>query len=765
MGNSSNHSQPNPYSFHVNSYYNYPKGQINYYNNNYNETKINSNEVISSYKNISLDNTQKNILKPEIENNYSKTEKNKLNKEENLSIDIDVINKNIVKVKIPVDGSKVWDKQYYKNELIGKIINDYIIDNKLNLNKDSFNELRCNKYKVSMEDKISTLLPIDDESTIIDFYQKNNSEKKGIDLNHLDEKYTEIMGKPFFGPFEILCFYKNERKFKILKFSNKIIEKTKVNVFDYSSAYCNGWNHIYISGGQNCSTKFWSINLKKNKINDPIEIYPKQNHSMIFIPKYIVFFVGGQNLETFYYHLKEKYLYKWGNLNEIRTEPGLQIIQNKLYCIDNIYFNKGFSLEVTDLTYSEGGRWNLIKPKLSFNLINNQFPQHSFGICKDKNDNIIFLGGEFSIKGKNIKNYIFNTKNNSIDISNVQFKNFKLKEKAFCPFNNAFDFILTDFQRDYPQMAFYNKKKGKIELINFSTDDISKKSVSSNELGNFQNEMNNKKDLDNISNISPILPSNEKDNNNQIIQNPNLNKLDNKKNITNIIPTIYPRNNDINNINNYNPLINYSKNNINANNNTYNKIETFNKMNNNIINNHINNNTQINNILLKNKNNINTANINNLKDNTRISATKTIKYDNKILPIHYPQNNKINNNTYIISKESNSRIDNINNNKIYRMNYPKYSFVNNNTNLIYQNNNIRNRTPEYLKNKININSKYNTYTFINQMAIINNPNKFVNNYQNINAYNNLRTFTKFGYRNSSHSYDPFQKKYYYPKKV
>ena len=36
--------------------------------------------------------------------------------------------------------------------------------------------------------------------------------------------------KPFFGPFEILCFYKNERKLKILKFSNEVIEKTKVKI-------------------------------------------------------------------------------------------------------------------------------------------------------------------------------------------------------------------------------------------------------------------------------------------------------------------------------------------------------------------------------------------------------------------------------------------------------------------------------------------------------------------------------------------------------
>ena len=43
-------------------------------------------------------------------------------------------------------------------------------------------------------------------------------------------------------------------------------------------------------------------------------------------------------------------------------------------------------------------------------------------------------------------------------------------------------------------MAFYNKKKGKIELINFSPDDISKKTeVGKGSMTNAQSKINNKK--------------------------------------------------------------------------------------------------------------------------------------------------------------------------------------------------------------------------------------------------------------------------------
>ena len=70
---------------------------------------------------------------------------------------------------------------------------------------------------------------------------------------------------------------------------------------------------------------------------------------------------------------------------------------------------------------------------------------------------------------------MYNIANNTIGISQIKYQKFNLKEKAFCPFNKSYDYILTDFPRESPQIAFLNIKKGKIELINFSPDDNSKK--------------------------------------------------------------------------------------------------------------------------------------------------------------------------------------------------------------------------------------------------------------------------------------------------
>ena len=254
----------------------------------------------------------------------------------------------------------------------------------------------------------------------------------------------------------------------------------KINKCDITSSYCNGWNHLYISGGENCINKFWDINLKKNLIHESLQIPPKKYHSMIFIPKAIVFMVGGNNSDTFYYNLKEQKIYNWGKLNIIRIEPALQIINNKLYCIDSnntINDKNNYTLEMTELTSNEG-RWKLIKPKISYNIMNTTFSQQSFGICKDKDDNIIFLGGKFNNNNKDLNindnyNFMYNIINSTISLSQVKYQEFRLKEKGFCPFNKLYDYVLTDFPRQSPQIAFFNKKKGKLELINFSPDDNS----------------------------------------------------------------------------------------------------------------------------------------------------------------------------------------------------------------------------------------------------------------------------------------------------
>ena len=706
MGNKNNEQNPPPLHLNVNN--SGQPGQINnYYSNktldNSNPSKKNNNLINNT---LTLT-TQQSTFQKIADNSNNKTieeEKKQKNKEINnlnedkISIDIDIIDKNKVKVRIPVNKNKIWQKEFYNNQLIGEIIKDYINENSLSLPSDYFNELRCFKYKVSKEDKISTLLPIDEESEV-NVFQPRNINKKSIDLSHLDEKYTEIMGKPFYNPFEILCFYKNERKFRILNYNNDIVKSKNINNFDITSAYCNGWNHLYISGGSNCSNQFLDINLKKNTIHNPMQIPPKKNHSMIFIPKHTVFIVGGNNLDTFYYNLKGKQLVTWGNLNEIRIEPALQVIKNKLYCIDSNLNYNNYSLEATDLTSNET-KWNLIKPKISPVIINLQLKQELFGICKDK-ENVIFLGGEMNgmnQMNKNMNmNLLYNINNNIIEFSLVKFRSFKLKEKGFSPFNNMYDFILTDFPRESPQMAFYNKKKGKIELIKFSSDYIlkNKQNLIENEKNqNINKKINFKNKLDNVSNVSPIT---FEDNSNR---NPRFNNVNLNKELI-LLNAPGKQQNIINNINlNTNPNIN----------------SNLSKL---------------------------------INQNPKINNFNSIKNINKISPINYYKTyNNINNIHKNINTISNTNnLNNINYNNIKRQN-PNY--VNYTKSYINQ--------PKYnyvYYNQVPIVNTINTIGLISKTP--------VKNYANLQYLYPTKKIVNYTPNNTSHSYDSTPKRYYYAK--
>ena len=505
-------NNPPPFHLNVNNSYNRVlKSQTTNNRNQIYQKEINNKKILNKNKNV-INNKNEGKIKNNNSINNIGQQKDKFQIED-FSIDINIISKDRVEIKIPLinNKNKIWQKEYNKKELIGTVINDYIVENKLNLPDNYFDELKCFNKPVSFQDEIESLLPKEVE----------NQEK---------EFYPEIIAKPFFSPFEILCFYKTEKKFVTLNCSKDIKDKLNIENFNTTSAYCNGYNHLYISGGENSLNNLWDINLKKNKINLLInDMPPKKNHSMIFIPNRIVFIVGGHNLNTFYYDLKEKKLIKWGNLNMLRIEPALQVIKNRLYCIDctNLKEKKyEYSFEYTELYSNIENKWELIKPKIDFNK---WFNQQLFGVAKDKNNDIVFLGGKFNDEYINIDyqkayNFKLNTNKNEIALSEVKYKKFNLKERGFITFNKTYDCILTDFQRLSPQICFFNKKKNKLELINFISDTNQKESLNYNK-------------NDNTNNISPVFSFGKKLNNNNNmnmgLRNPNYMKQYNSFNENN----------------------------------------------------------------------------------------------------------------------------------------------------------------------------------------------------------------------------------------
>ena len=700
--------------------------------NRINLTLINVNDVISQ-NNINNKYTQyQEIIKtPNV--NLIPFEENNGKK---INVDLEIINNNDIIVKVPVNNNKIWKKKYNKNQQIGTVINDYLKENNLSLPENYFNDLSMLEKRINSQDKISTLLPNNEKEI------QNNIDNKSIDLKPEDEIFVQKIAKPFYNPFEILCFSKNEKKFKILRYTNELKDNTEINKFGTSSAYCNGFNHLYLSGGENSLNKFWDIDLKKDKIKAPKYMPPKKNHSMIYIAKYIIFLVGGNNLETFYYNIKEKKIINWGRLNILRIEPALHVIKNKLYCIDsynNINNNHNYTLEVTELTSNEG-KWELIQPKLSFNIINRIFNQQYFGVSKDKDDNILFLGGSIHNNEKNM-NFMYNIKDNIIELSHIKYEKFNLKEKTFCPFNKKYDYILTDFPRNSPQIAFYNKNKGKIELINFSSINDSKIfEVDINDNSFFNN--NNNKRISQIENHNNIeinnnkksefdnFKNNEIDNNKAIdslkkelpynlsfwdYKNKNNNKRKNN-NLDGIKNSEVSKENNFENINGVSPNLSFWEKNKN---NNYNEMKIENKYDNNDC-------DLDNNSFMEN-------NINNKKNN--FSRIEQVNYNNVVSPFISFWDNELENNINNKNNYNNNYYNNINNQKNYNNNMKNYN--NKSFDNFDKNNRINNNFIGLgNSNKMNINktSPISGFNFNNNNISINNKKRKNIKYDNTSDY-------------------------------
>ena len=546
-----------------------------------------------------------------------------------------------------------------------------------------------------------------------------------------EEIIPDLIGKPFNDPFEIFIFSKKNKILKIQKYDKNIIEKNNLDDYGISSSYCNGNNYLFISGGENknleISGNFWKINLETLKI-DSINMNPKKDHSMLFIPGNYVFIVGGNDLKTFYYSIENKEFNSWCDINKKRFEPSLALISNYLYCFDNINTknnNKNMIFEKTDIT-SGYPQWEIINPIVHTSLDYRKLNQNYFGVAKIDDNNIIFIGGSMDgDENENKFNFKYNINMNTIEASELPFKEYILKEKTFLTYNHNIDYILPDFNRLHPEVIFYQKNKNKLNLIKYYPNKDNKQNKLQNPpkpLIEYKFNLNmpdiSHQNVDNI-----INKEDNKENKENIIIKINESKLDIKEPL---LPEINI-NNDINNANKqnhsfeppnidpYNPdpkislniptLANESKNGIKIN---Y-KIDNENNIENKI---QLNNNE---NKYLTNEGNVN---IYNNKDNFIISDdNNNLNKINKQNDMISPKNNQ---QVILYSPEMNHKNNNSNDQRF--INSPKIDI------------NAHNINQNSKEKKINLNSKNQEINFKGE----NNNNRKQIHLKNNNKQNNLK---------------------------
>ena len=369
-----------------------------------------------------------------------------------------------VHIKIPTKHGIFWEKEYNQDDLIENVISDFKRENSEEIPEEYISDWKNDNETLNMKTKIRAILTHEIPTLIIDSEHKKNYVNLG------KKSIPELVGKPFYDPFEVFIFKKKDKTLKIQKYDNDTIEEKNLDDYGASSAYCNGNNYLFISGGEKKDSeilldKFWKINLENQEINIINMPSQKKNHSMVYIslPRESVYIVGGNDLKTFYYDIENDRIKELHNLNYQRTEPALILISNYLYCIDNVNSkdkSESFSLERIDIT-SQNPSWEIITP-----ILPNKFNQKFFGVVESKNNEIIFLGGNMD-ENENEYNFKYNINSNKIEDTSIPFQEYNFKEKLFLPYKENIDYILPDFNRYHPEVIFFQKNKNKLSSVKY----------------------------------------------------------------------------------------------------------------------------------------------------------------------------------------------------------------------------------------------------------------------------------------------------------
>ena len=465
----------------------------------------------------------------------------------------------LVLIKIPI-SSNVWERSYNIEATLETIAHDFKNINDMNeLDENYYMQWTYNNHPIKMNStKLKEFMAINNinEAIQIEINQEVLPLPGTENLNKVEP--CEIVGKPLFNPFEIFTYEPIQKIMKCKTYNKKLLTDTQLDKLSIESAYCNGNNHLYISGGVNPVTRepiglFWDINLKENNLSYPTEINAKKNHSMIYVNKK-VFLIGGDDESTIYIDTETKNINNLPNLNLKRFEPSLISCNNYLYCFDSAR-KKGvdkYSLERINLNKLDNPVWEIIYPQISPNLADNVYNQKFFGVVEDFKKNIIFVGGiydNYSSNNNNLEekenktmNTKYNIKKNMMEISDIPFNEISLCEKTFLPLDNKNFFILPNFSKRAPKIVYFSKDKNAINFTSYKSNinAVKKKKINYNfqissqmknsllglnfDMPGLHKEinLNENKKIDNL-----VSPTNNGNMNNQILFNSNNNTNNN----------------------------------------------------------------------------------------------------------------------------------------------------------------------------------------------------------------------------------------------
>jgi hypothetical protein len=345
----------------------------------------------------------------------------------------------------------IHQKEFGSFSKFGELIeyfNENIKSNFIKLKK----KYLLNDKEIKYDDLLIDLIQVYDKSKKI--ISANFSLELEEIYNIWDEEnpsYKKILQPKLTPNFGIYIFYPEFGSLSLEEYPENIIKKYHLYKINNLSAFCNSYDSLFISGGiynQEEIKDFWIINNKNLSIKKIKMPFTKSNHSMIYFEfneyKYI-FFVGGNDLNTFYYDISTKKFQLWNNINSLCFHPNLIQYQNYLYCFNTKKgINKIIFLEKTKIDNSER-TWENVEINFEKN-IKEKFLNNNFCVSKCAGKKIIFISE--NINGMNEgfvllydidKNLIENNK-----ICENKYIN-SGRDKNFYKINNSHSIILPDY--------------------------------------------------------------------------------------------------------------------------------------------------------------------------------------------------------------------------------------------------------------------------------------------------------------------------------
>ena len=240
---------------------------------------------------------------------------------------------------------------------------------------------------------------------------------KGLDITeNAIQSYIEnntIIGNAILDnteTFGIITYDTNNKSLN--SFSYKRSEYPELTYLTIFTAYCNAKNCLYFSGGEKEMSyeneeisekydEFFCLDLTELKNNENQLILnqigklnePRTWHSMIYVPNKYIFIVGGSNTKSVeLYDIEQKKLTKDSELNEIRCECTLCLVNNMyLYAFCGFIPQKDYNNSIE--------RCNLFKENRSWEKIDTierckiKFNPSFFAISYYQKNDLILIGG------------------------------------------------------------------------------------------------------------------------------------------------------------------------------------------------------------------------------------------------------------------------------------------------------------------------------------------------------------------------------------